>query len=410
MKNIDDILKQALTPNDEPDFWLNERILSQSKEVKPMKKMSRKKFAAVALSCALMLGIGSISVYATWKYLMPKEFVEEIGEEKLADAFSGEDALYINETQSYGDYDVTLLGVTSGKNLTEYKCFSNENSVSTFDAANSDNPAEKLLEEGFVELDDRSYILFALENKKQAFEAISDFERLSIFPVVMGYDYETYSGMFEDASGGHAIIKDSVIYYMYECNNLEKYADHDIYMCVSDDLPSFSEYSYIYDNSSGMIARNEEYEGLNALFSLPMDSSKADPAAAEEAAKAHEAFRKARENETEEEHSGYMQEAFDFVEQITTENINEYATPLTDKDATKTFTPDSQGRVDIECDYYLCEFRTKLNVKKEFPEGTTAYISSSGISNGNLDTLFVELYTLNEDGTVTLQLYKPNLP
>ena len=70
MKNMDDILKQALTPKDEPDFWLNESILSQSKEAKPMKKMNRKKFASVAFSCALMLGIGSVSVYAAWQYLI----------------------------------------------------------------------------------------------------------------------------------------------------------------------------------------------------------------------------------------------------------------------------------------------------------------------------------------------------
>lgn len=38
MKNMDDILKQALTPKNEPDFRLNERILSHSKEVKPIKK------------------------------------------------------------------------------------------------------------------------------------------------------------------------------------------------------------------------------------------------------------------------------------------------------------------------------------------------------------------------------------
>ena len=46
---------------------------------------------------------------------------------------------------------------------------------------------------------------------------------------------------------------------------------------VSDDNPSFSEYSYLYDNDFQNIARNEEYEGLNALFSLPMDAAKADP-------------------------------------------------------------------------------------------------------------------------------------
>ena len=358
-----------------------------------------------------MLGIGSISVYATWKYLRPNEVIEEIGEENLVEAFLEGNAVYINETQSYSGYDVTLLGITSGKNLTKYKYFSHDNSNVSFDEANSDNPAEKLLERGYKELNDRSYILFAVENKNQRFEAISNFDsRISIFPIIMGYDYETYYGMIENATGGHAVIKDSVIYYMYECNNLEKYADHDIYMCVSDDIPALSEYSYIYDNTSDMIARNEEYEGLNALFSLPMDSSKANPAAAAAEVKAYEDHLKAIENGPEEQYSGHMQEAFDFVEQITPENINEYAEPLTDEGATMTFAPDSQGRVLIECDYPFCEHRTKIDVKKRFSNGITSYVEGSGITNGNLDTLFVELFTLNEDGTVTLQLYTPNLP
>ena len=67
MKNIDDILKQALTPKKVPDFGLNQNILSQIKEATPMKKRTNKKFAVVAASCALTLGIGSISIYAAWK-------------------------------------------------------------------------------------------------------------------------------------------------------------------------------------------------------------------------------------------------------------------------------------------------------------------------------------------------------
>ena len=43
MKNIDDILKQALTPKKVPDFGLNQNILSQIKEATPMKKRTNKK-------------------------------------------------------------------------------------------------------------------------------------------------------------------------------------------------------------------------------------------------------------------------------------------------------------------------------------------------------------------------------
>ena len=47
MKNIDDILKSSLTPSDEPDFRLNQNILSQTAENTRAPKMTRKKLAAV---------------------------------------------------------------------------------------------------------------------------------------------------------------------------------------------------------------------------------------------------------------------------------------------------------------------------------------------------------------------------
>lgn len=415
MKNMDDLLKKSLTPNKEPDFRTNQSILTKIKEAKPMKKTYQKKFAAVAASCALALAIGSVSVYAAWKYLKPNEAIYEISseEEKLKEAFSEENAVYVNETQSYQDYDVTLLGITSGKNLTNYKFFSSDSSVTSFDLKNSDDPAEDLLERGFVELNDRSYVLFAIENKNQAFETVDDYFKspLNIVPIVEGYDYETYQGLFENGSGGRAFLKDGVIYYMYECNNLEKYADHAIYMCISDDLPTFSEYSYTYDDTFHNIAKNEEYEGVNALFLLPIDPAKADSKAAEADVKAFKEHVKARENEPEEPMRESLKKAFDFVEKITPENINDYATPFTDKEATQTFGPaDAQGRISIDTSYLSHSGRSMIIVKEKFPDGVTQFVSSTGVTGENPDTLLVELFTLNKDGTVTLQYYKPNLP
>ena len=131
MKNIHDILNQALAPENEPSDWLIQNILAQSKEVTPMKTTHNRRFATAALSCALVLGIGSLTVYAAWNYLKPAQVAEQIGEDVLRDAFSGENAIYMNETQSCGGYDVTLLGITSGKSLTEYKYWANDHSVTS---------------------------------------------------------------------------------------------------------------------------------------------------------------------------------------------------------------------------------------------------------------------------------------
>lgn len=410
MKKLDDMLKQALSPKEEPFAGMNINIVSKLKEDKPMKKMNQKKFAAIAASSALVLGIGSISVYAAWKYLNPDQVIREIDSEEsaLIEAFSDENAVYINETQSYGDYDVTLLGITNGENLTKYKVFTSDSSTKSIHEENEDYIPST---DGFTELNDRSYILFAVENKNQAFQNFDDFfDKVQMFPVVMGYDYEECAGLFENAATGRSLLKDGVMYYMYECNNLEKYADHDIYMCVTDDI-AFSEYTYQYDNEAGQIARNEEYEGLNALFSLPFDASKANPKEAKAEYEAHLAFRKSLENKQDEPIREELQEAYDFVDQITPENIDDYATLITEEGATQTFGPaDAQGRILIDSVYYRDMFRMRIAPEKLFPDGKTEVVQGSGATNNNPDTILIQHFKLNEDGTITLKYYKPNLP
>ncbi len=408
MKNMDNLLNQALTPENEPDYWLIQNTLSQAKEVTPMKKTTRKKYVTAILSCLTAVVITSISVYAAWTYLKPDQIVRDWGESELADAFQGEDAVYINETQSYGGYRVTLLGFTSGKDLTGYQYSIKYSADGTSVTRNGTGASQTETEDGTVPLTSRTYVLFAIEGER--LEPWTDF---TAFPVVMGYDYETYDSMFGQAAGSRQEQIGDTLYFMYECNNLELFADHEIYMCVSDDLPVFSEYSYLYDNDSGILERNEEYEGLNALFSLPLDAAKADPKAAAEMAAAFEQHqRDLLENEVTSystEWSSRIKEAFAFVEQITPDNINEYATPLTEEGSVQTFVPDSQGRIDVRFGYQNSN-RSKPAVKDLFPDGKTGYVSYTGISGDNPDSILVEYYTLNEDGSVTLQLYKPNLP
>lgn len=413
MKNADDMLKQALTPKNEPDYWLNQDILKHLKEDAPMKKMNRKKFATVAISGALALGIGSISVYAAWKYLNPGEVVSEIGEDRLADAFSEENAVYINETQSYGGYDVTLLGITSGENLTKYKYLTDDFQVAGLNEESAEL-MEEALQDGLESHDDRTYVMFAIEGEGLSSGSYNYNPPFDSFPIVAGYDPEVCQSMFGHGSGMRQIKKDGVLYLMYECDNLEKFADHDIYMCVSDDMPAFSEYSYLYDEASGSLTRNEEYEGLNALFSLPLDPLKADPAAAEAELKAYQDRQKTRKTAESEQKSplpGSIQEAFDFVSQITPENIEEHAVLLDGENSERTFVPDNQGRVLIEYSDDSGITRWKVAVEELFADGKTEFVSSDyGVTNQNLDTLLVHYYKLNEDQTVTLKLYTPNLP
>lgn len=65
--------------------------------------------------------IMSGSVFAVWQLLSPKQVAENLGDKALEEAFSSEDAIQINKSITSGDYTFTLLGITSGKNLTDLK-------------------------------------------------------------------------------------------------------------------------------------------------------------------------------------------------------------------------------------------------------------------------------------------------
>ncbi len=378
MKNIDAILKQALTPTDEPDFWLNQKILSMAKEAVPMKK-KKYKTAAVFVSAAIALGIGSISIYAAHKFLQPEHVAEKMNDHKLKDALQSEDATIINETQSYGGYDVTLLSIVSGKDLTEF-------AVTAEDGVH----------------DDRTYAVIAIANSDQT--PISNGEH-SFFTslLIQGlnpnrYNAYTFDGVCFD------IEEDGILYRIADCDNVEIFADREIYMCVSDGT-GYNADAYAYDETAGTIFRNETYNGLNALFRLPFDASKADPKAAAEYIRKIDGN---NANASEEERSEEDIKISEFLEKLTPENMSDYIKPI--ESTTKALMPDENGLLNYE---YNLEADGRgygsgsMSVDSLFPDGKTGVCISGSSSEGTFDTLLIDVFTLNEDGSVTYTVYMP---
>ena len=99
-------------------------------------------------------------------------------------------------------------------------------------------------------------------------------------PLMGGYQPAFYN--IASMSGNYAdITEDGVLYRLLECDNVEIFADHTLYLCIAEGV-FYNTEAYNYDEVTGEISRNEEYEGLNALFLLPIDVSKADPVKAAE--------------------------------------------------------------------------------------------------------------------------------
>lgn len=255
---LDELLKHALTPEDEPDIWLNQKIINQVKEHKKMTGRKKRRFPAAAIIAVMVICMSSVTVYAALKHLHPAEVAEKMQDVKLAEAFLSEQATVINKTQSYGDYSVTLLSLVSGEMLSEYQYDKEFESITA----------------------DRTYAVIAIENVSGvSMPGTSEdgYGELEIFASPLIGDYNPAIYNIASMSGNYTdMTEDGVLYRILECDNVEIFADHNLYLCVSEGMFYNSE-AYYFEKMTGQICRNETYEGLNALFDLPVDISKADP-------------------------------------------------------------------------------------------------------------------------------------
>lgn len=389
---LDKMLKHALTPTDEPDFWLNQNILNQAKEREAMEKGTGKKMRripAAALAAALVVGCGSVTAFAAWKYLTPQTVAEEFGETKIAEAFTNGDAVMVNETQSYGGYDVTLMGLASGKELSVYSHF-------------DDNGCK-------LELD-KTYSVVAIRKSDHtpmpdtSDDAYSDYS-FFVSPLIEGYNPGLYNA-FTMNGGYQEFSEQGVIYRIAECDNVEMFADHKLYLCVSEGS-FYDNGAYLFDEATGEIKRNEDYSGLNALFDLPIDPKKADP----ETAKAY--MENLWKDDEEQEDTGkkedakHKEDATDrWIDRLTAENIDQHATRI--EESVQVCTPDSQGYISYHyTEKGEMEFQGKLSVKDIFSGEQRFMVVGCSGSEDDLEGLRIETVALNDDGTVTYAVYAP---
>ena len=113
--------------------------------------------------------------------------------------------------------------------------------------------------------------------------AVSDerYGELNLFisPLITGLKPWQYN--IASMNGGYTdIVEDGILYRLISCDDIALFADRELYLCISD-TTFYDTNAYQYDESSGKVSRNTEYDGINLLFSLPIDISKADHTAAE---------------------------------------------------------------------------------------------------------------------------------
>lgn len=360
-----------------------------------MKKRGRKKYPAIAVAACLTLAFCSITGFAAYKYFTPSQMAEELNDDKLAEAFAGENAVLVNETQEFGDYKITFLGIAGGKDISKF--------METKD--------------GNI-LDERMYIATAIERKDgtpMPDTQDDDYGKEPFFGslYIGGLNPNEYNAM--TMHGGYSeFVQDGIAYRMTEMNNVEMFADKGIYFGVNSG--SFYEAeAFRFNEATGEITRNENFDGVNALFTVPIDKSKGDPAAAEAFLRELQAEWDAPQEPMEQSEADLAVE--DWMETVTKMNEEKTLTKeFMDQYATVVGSTVQVLKIEGNEVPYAYDLGDEggggsgtafldMLFEKDAAPGTMGLLGYSYSEDGLAD-LEIDTMTLNGDGTVTFAVYQ----
>lgn len=338
-----------------------------------------KHFPAAAASVAV-LTLSSMMVCAAWHYLSAKDVAGKAADPHLAQEFEQNNWIDGCETQIYGDYNITLLGIVSGNEISSH--------LSKDDSGNIDG--------------DKTYVAVAISHSDcspmpDPLNAGADSVQFYVSPYIKGLDPAKYNISVLGVNNT-VFLSDGIQYQLLGMDTIAAFAGQDIYLGVSEGS-NYNPNAYLYDSASGTLTRNESFNGVNALFTLPVDPTMGDSEKATNLIDAMDHYESGGESTI------ILSEADRWLNSITPETIGENAVPL--ESSRKTVSTDEFFQYtgnDVSNDSNT----GSLILKEYFPDGTgmSEWMTRSGTS---MEDAFVETYTLNKDGTITILRYLPNL-
>ena len=220
---------------------------NDSDMIKNGRKMKKTVLAVIA-AAVCVLGGTVFAAYKVYNYLSAEQAADMLGDKTLAERFKDGDSEISSETVSDGDYKATVLGITSGENISD-------------------------LAEG-EDIKDKTYAVVAIEKTDGSDMTYDD--DLLVTPFVEGLKPWQFNIFTIGGGGASGKIIDGVLYRIVEFGSVECFADRHIYLAVMSGGFNCRE-AYNYDESTGLITSRDYYDGTNILFDMPIDKSKADP-------------------------------------------------------------------------------------------------------------------------------------
>jgi len=241
-----------------------EKILLAIRKECEDKKMNGKKnisklakAAMIAVAACLCLPVVTL---AALKYsgLSAKEIAEKFVGAELAEKF---EKVEVVESCEDGEYRFLYLG----------------NVTTTLDGEAFEGREEEQKEHWSAE---GTYVVVAIERMDGNPVREGDGIEFMVSPFIQGLNPIAYNLLSMDGAVSWSSRSKGRLYMITRVDSLEMFADREIYLGVTKG-PNYK-LGYNYDEKTGRITANEAYEGVNVLFRIKLDESKADPQAQEE--------------------------------------------------------------------------------------------------------------------------------
>lgn len=235
---------------------INEEAVLDAREYRRPRSRHWVRLCAAVAAAVLM----SSTAMAAWMLLRPAQVPEQFHDDTLSGAFDSEDAVNINASATSGGYTFTLMAIVSGEGL-----------------SNFGGSAAQVQPE-------RTYAVLAIQNadgspipEEQEFDITNS---IMVTPLIRGlapwqYNIASMGGSFSQA------LVDGVAYRLVECDDIMAFADRGLYVGVCG-VPFVMRDTFLFDEATGEIGVNPEFQGASAVFELPIDPSLGDPERAEE--------------------------------------------------------------------------------------------------------------------------------
>lgn len=227
------------------DLLLSRTAQRQEKE----NSMNTKQIKRAPLIAAALAAVLVVSAAAATLFLRPADVARQVGNDALAAAFESPDATVIEQSVESGDYRFTFSGIVSGAGLSGLT--------------------------GDVDARHTYAVVTAqrLDGQPMDSDEVAGF---TATPLVSGYLPWAVNAW--TLGGGYtAFIQDGMAYYLYEYDSLEMFAGHTVYLAVYEGMSPSADMFNIA--AGGAISYKDGVSVPHALFTIPLDAAKADPAA-----------------------------------------------------------------------------------------------------------------------------------